>query len=127
MPTSRVASLLLIVMVAACAPGTPAPSLTTLTLSLTAGPVCPVEQVPPDPNCAPRPVAGEVVAMVLGDREVARGTSDADGRIRFSLPAGRYAVRPIDDGTFPTPPAEQVVDVGTDPLEIDLGYDTGIR
>jgi hypothetical protein len=100
---------------------------TTLTLTLTAGPVCPVEQNPPDPDCAPRPAAGEVVAIVLGDREVARGTSDADGRIRFALPAGRYVVRPIHAGTFPTPPAEQTVDLRDQPVELQLDYDTGIR
>jgi hypothetical protein len=124
---SRVATVLLVLILAACTPSAPSPPSTTLTLALTAGPVCPVEQNPPDPDCAPRPVAGEVVAIVLGDRELARGTSDADGRIRFALPAGRYVVRPMEDGTFPTPPAEQVVDVGADPLEISLEYDTGIR
>ncbi len=116
-----------LMVLAACTPAAPSAPLTTLTLTLTAGPVCPVAQDPPDPACAPRPVEGAVVAIALGDREVARGTSDAGGRIRFSLPAGRYVVRPIHAGTFPTPPAEQIADVGDEPVELLLGYDTGIR
>src|ERR1035437_4003917 len=32
-----------------------------VTGTITAGPVCPVEQSPADPKCAPRPVAGAVV------------------------------------------------------------------
>ena len=47
----------------------------------TAGPVCPVERIPPDPACAPRPVAGAVVVVRDGTgREVARATTAADGR-----------------------------------------------
>jgi hypothetical protein len=111
----------------ACAPAASTPPAGRLTLVLTAGPVCPVEQDPPDPACADRPVAGEVVALVSGGLEVARGTSDAAGRITFALPEGRYTVRPVDDGTFPTPPAEIVVDVGAEPVELSLLYDTGIR
>ena len=118
----------LAVVVAACGT-TAAPSVATgtLTLILRAGPVCPVEQNPPDPACAPRPVVQSVVALVEGDREVTRGTSDANGRISFTVPYGRYTVRPISDGGFPTPPADLIVDVGGVPVELDLDYDTGIR
>jgi hypothetical protein len=118
----------LVVVVAACGPGASPGPTGTLTLLLTAGPVCPVEQDPPDPACAPRAVSGAVVAILDGDREVARGTSGADGRIDFQLPHGRYVVHPVaGDNPFPSPPGDQVVDVGPEPVELSLGYDTGIR
>jgi hypothetical protein len=113
----------------ACAPGSsgpPGPS-GTLTLILTAGPVCPVERIPPDPACLPRPVAGAEVAVLEGDREIARGASDMNGRLSFTLPHGRYILHPLSEGTFPIPPADQVVDIGPQPLELALDYDTGIR
>ena len=115
-------------LVAACgAAATPGPT-GTVNLTLTAGPVCPVEQVPPDPNCAPKPVAdAEVVVLTQDGREVARPKSDAAGKIRLVLPHGRYILRPVQTNTFPTAPAEVIVDVGTTAVDIDLSYDTGIR
>ena len=59
----------------------------------TAGPVCPVERVPPDPKCVPRPVAGAVVVVRDGaGREVARATTAADGRFFVAVPPGTYVV-----------------------------------
>ena len=107
---------------------TPGPS-GNLTLTLTAGPVCPVERIPPDPNCAPRPVPGaEVIVLTVDGREVGRPKSDAAGKIRLTLPQGRYVIRPVS-GTngLPSAPQEVVVDVGAAPVDVALGYDTGIR
>jgi hypothetical protein len=121
--------LLVGLLVAAC--GTTAPPGPTgiLTLTLTAGPVCPVERIPPDPNCAPRPVAGaEVVVLAADGREVGRPKSDAAGQIRLTLPQGRYIIRPVSAaGGLPSAPGEVIVDVGAAPVEVGLGYDTGIR
>ena len=72
-------------------------------------------------------MAGQAVAILDGEREVGRGSSDANGRIDFSLPYGRYTVRPVSAGTFPSPPADQIVDIGPQPVELALEYDTGIR
>ena len=129
-PLRRLMALTLLVMgVAACAPGataSPAPT-GVVTLTLLAGPVCPVEQDPPDPNCAARPVADHEVVLLAGDREVARGRSDARGMIRFEVPYGRYVVHPVGGQTFPTAPGDQAVDVGAEPATLTLDYDTGIR
>ncbi len=115
-------------LVAACGVAASPGPTGTVTLTLTAGPVCPVEQVPPDPNCAPRPVAGaEVIVLTADGREVGRPKSDAAGKIRLTLPQGRYVIRPVQTGNFPTAPAEVLVDVGSTPVDVALGYDTGIR
>ncbi|MDP9483349.1 MAG: carboxypeptidase-like regulatory domain-containing protein, partial [Chloroflexota bacterium] len=100
----------------------------TVNLTLTAGPVCPVEQIPPDPNCAPRPVAdAEVIVLTADGREAGRAKSDAAGRIRLTLPQGRYVIRPVQTNTFPSAPGDVTVDVGTTPVDVALSYDTGIR
>jgi len=118
----------LLTIVAGCGGGvSPAPTGIAV-ITLVAGPTCPVERFPPDPNCAPKPVGDEtIVILTLDQREIARGRSDADGRIRFSLPYGHYLVRGLADPGFPIPPADQPVDVGAAPVDVTLEYDTGIR
>ncbi len=94
-----------------------------------AGPTCPVERQPPDPNCAPRPVAGAEILAVGPDREVvARATTAADGAFELRLPAGRYELigQPVAGLMGVPPPLEiEVAEEGVG--EIVLEYDTGIR
>lgn len=104
-------------------------ALTTgLTGTVTAGPVCPVETDPPDPNCAPRPVAdARIVVFVEGGESVGHTLTDVSGRFSFSLPPGSYEIvaEPVD-GYMGTPaPVVVLVDDGF--TTIDLEYDTGIR
>jgi hypothetical protein len=98
-------------------------------LTLLAGPTCPVETVPPDPNCAPVPVADRIVlVLALDGREVARGTSDAAGHIRIAVAPGSYVVRAAPVEGFPTAPAEKTVEVRAGaPVQVNLEFDTGIR
>ncbi len=109
-------------------PGGPPPQVTG---SVTAGPVCPVEQNPPDPACAPRPVEGAVIVATGGDgAEVARATSDADGA--YVMDIGQtgtilLTAQPVE-GLMGVP--EPVTVELTEPgqvVRVDLGYDTGIR
>ena len=97
----------------------------------TEGPVCPVERIPPDPACAPRPVVGAtIVVLDRGGREVARATTGADGTYHVAVPAGsvRVEAAPVA-GLMGTPaPIDAVVPVGPGAwLRVDLAYDTGIR
>jgi len=94
----------------------------------TAGPVCPVERIPPDPSCAARPVAGAVIVIQdASGREAARTTTDADGRYLVYVPAGDYVVvgQPVK-GLMGTP-QPQPVTTGAGTTVADLSYDTGIR
>jgi hypothetical protein len=133
MRRSWFALVTLILVVAACssAPGpSPSPAPTgELQLTLLAGPVCPVETVPPDPNCEPRPVAGrEILLLAVDGREVARGTSDAAGRLTFRPPPAAYVVRAAPFDGFPSPPADETVTVTlNETTNLTLAFDTGIR
>lgn len=98
---------------------------------IVAGPTCPVERVPPEPACAPRPLVAALRIWRAGHRAQAKlVTSHANGRFRISLPVGTYTVEalPQANSPFPRPPAPSEVRVSTGLFaSITLSYDTGIR
>ena len=97
-----------------------------------AGPVCPVERIPPDPACADRPVAGAVIVIRdAGGAEVARATTARDGTFLVGVPGGgSWTAEPQPvEGLLGTAPAI-VVEVADAPAAwaaVDVAYDTGIR
>lgn len=106
----------------------PSPSLLAdnVRISVVAGPVCPVETTPPDPACAPRPLAG--VEIELSGPATVTLVSNEDGVAIGTLPPGTYTVTPQPTelamgtaGVF-----ELVVPVGTS-ISATATYDTGIR
>lgn len=101
----------------------------TLDVTLVAGPVCPVEMNPPDPNCAPRPVVGAtVVIRDASGAEKARAASDQAGHVRIPLPAGAYTVEALDaPGLMATPSPMDVTVAAAGTTSVTLEYDTGIR
>ena len=113
------------------APNSPPPATTAVIVGrVTAGPVCPVERNPPDPACAPRPVAGAVIVVTYsGGATVVRATSEADGSYRVALPrAGTVIVtaEPVQGLMRQPAPVTATVTAG-ETLSVDLEYDTGIR
>jgi hypothetical protein len=102
---------------------------TGLMITASAGLVCPAEQDPPDPACAPRPVPGAVIVVRdAAGTEVARATLDAAGTAFVEVPAGGYVVEPqAVEGLMGTaPPASATVLDGAG-TPVALAYDTGIR
>jgi hypothetical protein len=97
----------------------------------TAGPVCPVERFPPDPACAPRPVAGATIAVYsAGGQVIATTTTGADGSYRVAVPAGSVQVvaAPVAGLMHAPAPIVVVVPAGASAwVRVDLSYDTGIR
>ena len=95
-----------------------------------AGPVCPVERIPPDPACAPRPVVGAVIVITASDgHEVARATTDTDGRWTVPLAAGTYTLTPqaVSGLLGSAPPLHFTVSAAGPSVGLDVTYDTGIR
>ena len=94
-----------------------------------AGPVCPVEQIPPDPACAPRPVEGAVL-IVRGEdgAEAGRAQSDGRGFFELALEPGRYTLepQPIEGFLGGASPVSFTVEEGA-ATPITVEYDTGIR
>jgi hypothetical protein len=97
---------------------------------IVAGPTCPVEMVPPQPACAPRPLAASLRVRRTGSSRSRLVKSGSDGRFRILLEPGTYVVRALSEGrsSFPRPPAPQRVVVHAGRLShITIMYDTGIR
>jgi len=122
---------LLVLLVAGCGAGS-ARSLvagTGMAITATAAPTCPVERVPPDPACAPRPVANATIRVVDDQgTTVATVATGADGTVLVTVPAGDYVLQPESvDGMMggAQPVNVTVVDGSATPAVIS--YDTGIR
>ena len=132
-----VAVLALLAIAAACTPGasngpgqTPASSADGVVIDgrVHAGPTCPVQKVPPDPDCADRPVAGAVlVVKTAAGVEVARATSAADGSFRITLPTGDYVLVPQPVQGYMGTAAPIPFHAQGDGAALDVSYDTGIR
>jgi hypothetical protein len=95
------------------------------------GPTCPVERMPPDPRCAPRPVQARVRITRQGPRShTLIVETDSKGHFRVRLAPGIYVVQglPRSGSSFPRPPASQRVTVSRGHYTaVTLSYDTGIR
>ncbi len=93
-----------------------------------AGPVCPAETDPSDPNCAARSVRDAPIVVRAGDGSVVLSVvTDATGRFAVAVPAGDYTVEPgaVDGLLGQAPPV--AVTVADAPVAVELLYDTGIR
>lgn len=94
-----------------------------------AGPTCPVQKDPPDPDCDDRPVEGAVLAVLSQTgAEVARATSNDNGYVEAVLEPGNYRFEPQPvEGLLGTA-APFELDLGPgDIIEVTILYDTGIR
>jgi hypothetical protein len=115
--------------IASAVPGATAAAGTGIRGVATAGPVCPVERVPPDPACAPRPVAGAVVLIRdASGAEVARATTAPDGTFAVNVGPGKYLVEPQPaQGLMGGAESQTVTVVEGVETTVHLEYDTGIR
>ena len=95
------------------------------------GPTCPVQSVPPQPQCAPRPLQARVrISRVASHRPARVVRSDSTGHFTLRLTPGSYVVQglPTSRSGLPRPPAPERVRVYPGRLtRITLNYDTGIR
>jgi hypothetical protein len=118
----------IVVLPAVAGARTPASGIAGRTVE---GPTCPVQRNPPDPRCAPRPIA--VSVSIRRDAKHAKARivqSGSDGRFRVHLAPGTYIVQGLQKGKspFPRPPGPQTVQVsGGHFTRVTLTYDTGIR
>jgi hypothetical protein len=115
-------------MFGACTPG--ATTGIAVPIHAQAGPVCPVERVPPDPACADRPLAdAPIVVTDAAGAQVASGTTNAAGDLVLRLPAGSYVVIPQRaPGVMGTASTVEIhVVAGASLVPVVVVYDTGIR
>ena len=130
-PFLAILALLIAICASACGPAPAvAPPGTGLSIIAVAGPVCPVERVPPDPACAPRPVGGATVLVLDSQgKTVTMVVLDDRGMVAIvPLPAGSYLVQAQPaNGLMGTPEPQTVTVVDGTITPVVLAYDTGIR
>ncbi len=92
------------------------------------GPVCPVEKIPPDPNCADKPYQTLVAVFRKSDpvHAVALTKSDAKGMFSVSLPSGEYTVG-AGESNLPRCGQSEATVTQNKFTNMDISCDTGIR
>ncbi|MEK7638192.1 MAG: hypothetical protein AAB375_02085 [Patescibacteria group bacterium] len=90
------------------------------------GPTCPVVRVN-DPSCNDKPYQGQfIVRKVSGGPEVARFSTDTNGRFEVILAPGTYTIEPVQHIGLGNQPQSVEVKAGI-MSDITLTFDTGIR
>jgi hypothetical protein len=92
------------------------------------GPTCPVERMPPDPNCADKPYSALVAIFRTSDpvHAVVITRSDAQGHFQASLPPGSYTVG-AGESNLPRCPQTPATVGPSGYTQITIMCDTGIR
>ena len=98
--------------------------------SVMLGPICPVVQNPPDPNCADIPYQTDLVLTTADQsKDIQDFSSDNYGRFRLEVPPGGYAIRSAAAAN-PLPycaSSDPILVNATGITEVTVFCDTGIR
>ncbi|MFZ2763750.1 MAG: hypothetical protein WAX80_01790 [Minisyncoccia bacterium] len=100
----------------------------TISGTVTTSPTCPVERMPPEPQCAPRPYATSIEIRQTGKISVLKTiNSDASGKFGTNLPVGSYELRPVGGAVFPSCGSVTVQVKSGQNSVADISCDSGIR
>ena len=92
------------------------------------GPTCPVQRIPPDPTCADKPYATAVVVYRAGSKSpLMMGNSDATGAFSFSLQPGSYTLAVSNGTTIPHCTPVNIKIIANTYATTTISCDTGIR
>jgi hypothetical protein len=102
----------------------------TISGKVTTSPTCPVERIPPDPLCSPKPYATSIKIREEGKSAVVKTIqSDNAGAFSVALVEGSYELDAITASGSPFPSCSKVIVlVKADKTSVaDISCDTGIR
>ena len=97
---------------------------------VTLGPTCPVERIPPDPNCADKPYTTSVQVIEVGSPKsspFAVAETNEEGNFQIMLPPGDYALQPIGGNPMPFCETQNVTIEPGVIKDVNLSCDSGIR
>ena len=109
------------------------PGVTTgfLIGKVTIGPLCPVERIPPDPNCQPTEAtykAWQIAVYTLDKRaKLAQIEPNLDGTYQVGLPTGKYLVDFEESHAFGKSLPQTIVIKKDQTTVFNIDIDTGIR
>ena len=102
----------------------------TISGTVTTSPTCPVERIPPDPQCAPKPYATAIKIRAEGSAAVIKTIqSNTSGVFTTSLLIGSYELEAVTQNNATYPRCEKtLVTVKADKTTTaNISCDTGIR
>lgn len=107
---------------------TPSISQSGISGTVTLSPTCPVERIPPDPNCAPKPYSTLINIMKTGSTKIIKTIqSNSKGAFRVDLDLGVYVLQAQGGNVLPRC-GEVTVEVKTSKYTTtEISCDTGIR
>ncbi len=92
------------------------------------GPVCPVERIPPDPMCAPKPYVTKIEAFSQDGTELIKTVQNqSDGSFIMNLPVGDYSIQAGSGKVYPRCQSEPVTIKTRVTVSVDINCDSGIR
>ena len=95
------------------------------------GPVCPVERIPPDPACAPKPYKATINIFSRWTGSSYKPVStDANGSFKLSLSPGAYSLevsQPSSGSLYPRCNVLKISVVAKKTQNVTVNCDTGIR
>lgn len=98
---------------------------------ITIGPLCPVERIPPDPNCQPTEAtykAWQIAVYTLDKKtKIVQIEPDLDGSYQIELPVGNYLVDFEEEHMFGRSLPTSVVIEKEQTKVLNIDIDTGIR
>ncbi len=92
---------------------------------VTLSPVCPVERVPPDPNCAPKGFS--TILQVTSRNFSIQVHTDSEGAFRMLLLPGTYNLTVKNGGRFPRCESKEAIVKANSTTTLDISCDSGIR
>ncbi len=105
----------------------PAKNLATVKGQVTLSPVCPVERIPPDSQCAPKPYTTTIkIFSVAGNNLIKTVKTDSNGKYEVNIPFGNYNFQASGGSVYPRCPIKKI-SVNSNLINIDISCDTGIR
>lgn len=95
---------------------------------VTLSPVCPVESIPPTPECAPKPYVTDIRVYTLAGKDTGTVTrTTSNGTFVLDIFPGSYSIRAVSGTVYPRCEEKQVTITRNSSITIELSCDTGIR
>lgn len=99
-----------------------------ITGTVTLSPTCPVERMPPDPKCAPKPYQTSINISTKGNTSVIKTIqSNSSGAFSVDLNQGSYTLQAKGGNVLPTCPTITVEVKSGQYTTTEISCDTGIR
>lgn len=106
---------------------TPLVLTSTISGTVTLSPICPVERMPPEPQCAPKPYQTKIEVFSADGSKLIKSTqAGSDGSFTLALPFGNYTIQAGTGAVHPScSPVAVLLQTAT--ALVDISCDTGIR